>query len=44
VSGYATVFPRSGSSSLKSFMVHISHDPGQQPEWNFRVSSVEIDP
>jgi hypothetical protein len=44
VSGYATVLPPSGSSALNSFVVHISHDPGQYPEWNFKVSNVEIGP
>jgi hypothetical protein len=44
VSGYATVLPPLGPSALKPFVVHIDHDPGGYPEWNFRVGSVEIAP
>jgi hypothetical protein len=43
VSGYATVLPPSGPPALKPFVVRIVHDPGCYPEWNFRVSNVDID-
>jgi hypothetical protein len=43
VSGYATVLPPSGPPALKPFLVRIIHDPGRYPEWNFKVSNVEID-
>ena len=43
VSGYATVLPPSGPPALKPFVVRIDHDPGRYPEWNFRVSNVEMD-
>jgi hypothetical protein len=44
VSGYATVLPPSGPPALKPFLVHIDHDAGGYPEWNFRVGRVEITP
>ena len=43
VSGYATVLPPLGPPALRPFLVRIDHDPGRYPEWNFRVSNVEID-
>lgn len=43
VSGYATVLPPSGPSVLRHFSVRIDHAPGAYPEWNFKVSKIEID-